>query len=257
MTDHLTIERHGAIATVSLNRPKVRNALSLTLMRDIIETAQAFREDTKTRVVIFTGTGDHFSGGADLKDAERAQLADADLLVRQRATQIGQRLMQSLLEIPQITIAAVNGYALGGGACIVSALDFRIGSETCRVGYPEIDLGMNLSWYGLPVCARLIGPARAKRMVIGGAHENAQTLHQWGFLDEVVPSDTLQAKASEWAERYSAKPPMAAQMIKRSVNAMTYMQDFATMHMDTDQFLLATHSAEHEAAVKAFRERKS
>ena len=92
-----------------------------------------------------------------------------------------------------------HGVALGGGACIATAVDFRVGAESCRVGYPEIDLGINLQWMGLPLCVHLIGPARAKRMVILGQHETAPTLLEWGFLDEMVPDDELlDRRPSTW-----------------------------------------------------------
>jgi enoyl-CoA hydratase/carnithine racemase len=166
-------------------------------------------------------------------------------------------MIRALLEIEQITIAALHGVCLGGAACIATALDFRIGAEGCTAGYPEIDLGMNLSWFGLPLCVRLVGPARAKRMVILGQKEPADTLLAWGFLDEVVAPEQLLPRAREIAVQYAAKPPMPAQMIKRSVNAIAGALDQAVMHMDTDQFLLATTTADHAEALRAFREKRS
>lgn len=165
-------------------------------------------------------------------------------------------MIQKLHEMNQITIAAINGGALGGGACIVSALDFRIGAEDCFVAYPEGALGIPLSWVSLPLCVHLIGPARAKRFVILAQKENATTLLNWGFLDEVVPSDRLMDRAMEMAENYAAMPPVAAQMIKRSVNAITSALDKAIMHMDSDQVLLASLTEDHSEGVKAFFEKR-
>jgi enoyl-CoA hydratase/carnithine racemase len=254
---NLVLTREGAIATVTLNRPDKLNALSVDLMEEIRVCAEKFREDTQTRVVIFAGAGKHFCAGADLTDPARAALLQAPLIERRRATHLGQRMIRALLEIEQITIAAIHGACLGGAACIATALDFRIGAEGCVVGYPEIDLGMNLSWFGLPLCVRLVGPARAKRMVILGQKENSGTLREWGFLDEVVSLAELLPRARAMAEAYAAKPPMAAQMIKRSINAIAGALDQAVMHMDTDQFLLTTTTEEHAEAVLAFREKKN
>lgn len=253
---HLRVHRAGEVATVTLARPECANALSLELMEEIERVATEFHADTETRVVIFTGEGKHFCAGADLRDAARHGLAKAEPLDRWRGLRIGPRMLRAVAEINQITIAAINGGALGGGACIATACDFRIGAEDCFAGYPEINLGMNLSWVGLPLCVRLVGPARAKRMVILGRKEPAAILLEWGFLDEVVPPGDLMDAAGRMAEAYAAQPAMAAQMIKRGVNAITSALDAAVMHMDTDQFMLATSSEEHAEAVRAFVEKR-
>jgi len=252
---NLIITRDGPVATVTLNRPDKLNALSVELMEEIRICAEKFRDDVETRVVIFTGAGKHFCAGADLTDPARAALQSAPLIERRRATQLGQRMIRALLEIEQITIAAIHGACLGGAACIATACDFRIGADDCVAGYPEIDLAMNLSWFGLPLCVRLVGPARAKRMVILGQKEPADMLRDWGFLDEVIPPDQLLPRARALAAQYAAKPPMAAQMIKRSVNAISGGLDQAVMHMDTDQFLLTTTTEEHAQAVRDFRDK--
>lgn len=252
----LNIEREGHVATVTLNRPEKLNALSLDLMEEIEAAADAFHKDTDIRAVVFTGAGPYFTAGADLQDARREELSREPLLVRQRATQIGQRMTAKLQAIPQITIAAIHGGALGGGAVIASALDFRIGAEGCFVSYPEINLGMNLSWYGLALCVRLVGPARAKRFVILGERESAETLLEWGFLDEVVPADRVVPRARELAAQYAKQPPMAAQMIKRSANTIASALDHAVMHMDTDQFLLTTMTKDAQEGIAAFREKR-
>ncbi len=134
----------------------------------------------------------------------------------------------------------------------MSACDFRIGAEGCFVGYPEINLGIPLSWVSLPICVHLVGPARAKRMVILGNKEKAETLLEWGFIDEIVPPDKLIDKAIEMAEEYAGQPPIAAQMIKRSVNAISTALDNAIMHMDTDQIMLAEETEDFKEGVTAF-----
>ena len=250
--ENLTVEKRCRIAVVTLNRPDALNALSADLMKEIEKVCEEFQEDVETRVVIFTGAGKYFSAGVDLKDPKRIVGGQTSGLLRQRHFHIGPRIIKKLLDMNQITIAAINGGALGGAACIVSALDFRIGDEGCFVSYPEINLGIPLSWVGLPLCVHLVGPARAKRFVILGHKEKAQTLLEWGFLDEVVPKDKLIEKAIEMAEEYAAQPPIAAQMIKRSVNAISSALDQAIMHMDTDQVLLAQNTEDFVEGVGAF-----
>ena len=254
--EHLTIERRGHVAIVTLNRPDRFNALSIDLMTEIKKTAEAFHDDVETRVVIFTGAGKHFSAGRDLKDPKTTRVGEASLLARQREYSIGPNMIRALNEVRQITIAAINGAALGGAGCIVTALDFRIGADDCLVGYPEAALGFPLSWTGLPPCVRLIGPARAKRMVILAQKENAQTLLDWGYLDEAVPADKLMERALQMAGEYAAAPPIAAQMVKRSVNAISSALDPAIMHMDSDQVLLAQTTEDFAEGVMAFLEKR-
>ncbi|PCJ56038.1 MAG: enoyl-CoA hydratase [Candidatus Hydrogenedentota bacterium] len=254
--DFLTVERDGFVAVVTLNRPDNLNALSVDLMNEICDVADSFEYDVETRAVVFAGAGKHFSAGADLKDPKRLALNELSLNERRRYTHLGQKMVKKLLDINQITIAAINGVALGGAGVIVSALDFRVGASDCRVGYPEIDLGMNLSWFGLPLCLRLVGPSRAKRMVILGQQEDAATLERWGFLDEVVPPDQLMDAAMNMARAYAKKPPIPAQMIKRSANAIASGFDQALMHMDTDQFILTTMTKDFQEGISSFMEKR-
>ena len=242
---------------VTLNRPDKLNALSADLMEEIIQLAWAFQQDEEVRVVIFTGAGNSFSAGVDLTDKKNFdRLAQASNLMKLRYLKCGPRMVRALYEMDQITIAAVNGAAMGGGACIAAACDFRLGADNCRIGYPEVGLGMNLSWTALPMCVHLIGPARAKRMVILAEKVKAQTLLEWGFLDEVVPASQLMEAATSMARKYAAQPPIAAQMVKRSVNAIASVLDQAIMHMDADQFLLTTQTKDYLEGLNAFLEKR-
>jgi enoyl-CoA hydratase/carnithine racemase len=228
------------------------NALSKDVLKEFCSLQEYFRKDLETRVIIFTGVGDHFSAGADLK--EKAQLSSK---LESWRNNFGKPAIKSILDIDQITIAAVNGYCLGGAACIASACDFRVASSKAILGYPEINLGINLNWLGLPLAVRLIGPAKAKKMVIGGENENAETLLRWGFYDEVCNPDELMEKALEMAHLYAAKSPIAAQMIKRSVNNLVYKNDESIMHMDYDQTLLTHETKDRKEAVTAFFEKRN
>ena len=254
---HLTIEKDHSVATITFNRPDKLNALNVQLMHEIIMAAETFQEDVDTRVVIFTGAGKCFSAGIDLTDVEYTQrFQEGSALMKLRFLKLGPRMIKAIYEMDQITIAAVNGVATGGGACIAVACDFRVGASDCRVGYPEVGLGMNLSWAALPMCVHLIGPSKAKQMVMLAKKENAATLYKWGFLDEVVSAEELQIKAREMADTYASQPPIAAQMVKRSINAITSALDQSIMHMDTDQFLLSSKTEDFMEGITAFFEKR-
>lgn len=250
---NIVVERRDDhIAIVTLNRPNKLNTLNTNLKKEIIKVTQEFHDDIETRVVIFTGAGKHFCAGADLTESHTPK----SLLSRRRDYDLGPKMIRSLYEMNQITIAAINGGAFGGGACILSSLDFRIGAEDCYAGFPESRLGMSLSWLSLPLVVHLIGPAHAKEMVILGKNNDAQTLLKWGFLDEVVPKDKLLERAIEIAKEYAAMPPIPAQMIKKSINSIVSALDRSIMHMDGDQLLLTLGTEDSKEGITAFFQKK-
>ena len=248
----IKLERHGHISTVTLNRPEVMNALNSEIMEEIEQVSRNFLGDEDTRVVVFKGEGRHFSAGADLK----ARVETQSMVMKRRSAALGSRMIRAITEINQVTIASVHGAALGGGACIPTACDFRIGAGDCFIGYPEVNLGINLQWHALPLCVRLIGPARAKRMIMLGERENAGTLLEWGFLDEVVPFKDLENATNLLAGKYALQPPVAVQMIKQSINAVSGALDDAIMHMDADQNMLSMMTEDRSEGIKAFFEKR-
>ncbi len=247
---NIRIERDGAIAVVKFNRPERANALNHAHLADIEHAALSFADDAKTRVVIFTGEGKHFSSGADLDGG--GPPVDG-LLMARRVSRMGQRATSAVYNMDQITIAAWNGAAMGGGAVLATAMDFRIGADNCFIAYPEIDIGVNLMWKGLPLLMHLVGPANAKRLVIGGERAPAAELARIGALDAVVTLDELMPTAFAWAKKYASKSPIAAQMIKQSVNAIASALDQSIMHMDVDQNLLSSRTEDRNEAIQAYR----
>ena len=230
----LKLEKRNKISYVSFKRTKSLNALNSQTLKELIDLNKELESDSKTKVVVYRSEGKNFSAGADIKEKQK-KLSKLELW----KSNLGKEAIESILKINQITIASLRGYCLGGAACIASACDFRIASETTLVAYPEIDLGMNLNWFGLPLLLRLIGPSKTKKMVISGEIENANDLFKWGFIDNLSKDEDLDKKTDALAKKYALKPALPSQMIKRSVNALTYQNDQAIMHMDYDQFLLS------------------
>lgn len=251
----IRLQRDGAVATLTINRPERRNAITNEMMEEIERVARSFSQDEQTRAIIIRAEGNDFSVGADLSQP-RFQSDPQSMLMRRRGLEQGGLMMRALQEIHQPTICAIKGVSTGGGACIPTACDFRIAADTTRAGYGEVKMGINLMWNAVPVCVNLIGPARAKRMIMSGKLFEAPTLLEWGFVDEVVPVDKLDETARAWAEEYAALPPIAVQMIKRSINKYTAALDNAIMHMDADQWLLAAHSEDMKEAVSAFFQKR-
>ena len=252
---HLALEQHGYTKLIKIVRPARANSITYEVLVELEACAHSLRDEVDTRVVIFTGEGRHFSSGADLDDT-RSYPGEGPLVLARRRMQAGGRAIRALQDIDQITIAAWNGAAMGGGACITTALDFRIGAQDCFMQYPEVDLGVNLMWQSLPLITHLVGPARAKRLVAGGERVHAPTLLEWGVLDDMVPSSELLPRAFAFAEIYANKPPIAVQMIKQSVNRIVSALDQSIMHMDADQNLFTRTTSDHPEATSAYRDKR-
>jgi len=227
------LEKKNNIAIISFTRAKSLNALNQSTLKELIDLNRKIQSDTTIKAVIYRAEGIHFSAGADIKEKPKASSK-----IKTWKTNLGKEAIESILKLDQITLASLKGYCLGGAACIATACDFRIASLETTVAYPEIDLGMNLNWLGLPLLLRLIGPARTKKMVISGEAEDATTLFDWGFIDKICETGDLDKTTLKFAKKFTSKDTVPAQMIKRSINALTYQNDQAIMHMDYDQFLL-------------------
>ena len=227
------LEKKNNIAIISFTRAKSLNALNQSTLKELIDLNRTIKSDTAIKAVIYRAEGIHFSAGADIKEKPKASS-----IIKTWKTNLGKEAIESILKLDQITLASLKGYCLGGAACIATACDFRIASIDTTVAYPEIDLGMNLNWLGLPLLLRLIGPARTKKMVISGEAEDATTLFDWGFIDKICDTGDLDKTTLKFAKKFTSKDTVPAQMIKRSINALTYQNDQAIMHMDYDQFLL-------------------
>ena len=252
---HIWVSREDTITWVTLNRPNKANALSHDHLAEIETAALAFRDDAETRVVIFNANGRHFSSGADLTEPKHNP--PLPLVQSRRRARMGERAIEAILGIDQITIAAWHGAAMGGGACLTTACDFRVGTQDCFMQYPEIDLGINLMWKSLPLILNLVGPARAKRLVIGAERLYANQLLEWGILDELVDAEELDHAAKKMADFYASKPPIAAQMIKQSANQLANALNHAIMHMDTDQNLLSAATEDRQTAIDAYFSKES
>ena len=257
----VTIERglgpEGRIAVVRFDRGDKVNALSPEAMRQLRAAARSFEEDLDTSVVILTGTEHAFSAGFDLKDGERRTEAAKGLAEQRRSIRVGPTMCKAWAEMEQVTIAAIEGFAIGGGAALAVSLDFRILGKGAHLRIPEIALGLNMSWGSIPRLMQLIGPARTKLAVIlANDRIDAAKAEAWGLAEQVAPDGQVFAEAMHLATRIAEMPPIPVKMTKSTVNRLAGVHDELAAHMDLDQFVLTTTGEDHREGVAAFLGRR-
>jgi enoyl-CoA hydratase len=214
MDDILKLEIDGSVATLTLNRPAVLNALNHDLLTMLEETLDAFSGDPLLRAVIITGAGERaFAAGADI--AELAELPGA--VAGEHKARTGQRITQLMEALPVPVIAAVNGFALGGGCELAMACDFRIASENAKFGQPEVNLGIPPGYGGTQRTARLLGPGMALFMCLTGETIDAAEAYRIGLVQRVLPIAELMPEARRLANSIAAKAPLAITATKRAI----------------------------------------
>jgi enoyl-CoA hydratase len=252
----LNLEIKGAVATVTLNRPEARNAMSAALMREMIACAGRVAALRGVDVAIVRGSGKWFSAGADLQDPNRWGNAARPLDEQREIAALGYRMARAWEEVPQVTIAAIESYAIGGGLALAAALDWRVVAEDAFVSLPEIALGIPLTWGTLPRLVNLVGPARAKRLAILCERIPAADALAMGLVDYTAPPGKALKAARDLAKQVLALPRNSVRMTKESVNAYAGIGAHAASHMAHDQVQLAAASTEAKAARAAFAARR-
>ncbi|HUN68725.1 MAG TPA: enoyl-CoA hydratase/isomerase family protein [Burkholderiales bacterium] len=252
----LELEIKDAVATVTLRRPEARNAMSAQLMREMIACAARIAARRDVDVAIVQGHGKYFSAGADLKDASRWGNAARPLDEQREIAALGYRMARAWEELPQVTLAAIEGYAIGGGLALAAALDWRVMASDAFVSLPEIALGIPLTWGTLPRLVNLLGPARAKRLAILCERVPADQALAMGLADFLAPPGKALKTARSIAAQVIALPRNSVRMTKESVNAYAGIGAHAASHMAHDQVQLAAASPEAKAARDAFAARR-
>jgi enoyl-CoA hydratase/carnithine racemase len=247
----------GRIAVVRFDRGDNINALSQEAMRELRDVPRDFEDDLLTSVVILTGSAKAFSAGFDLKDTEgrqRDQLSVGERIHRQR---LGPKMCKAWHEMDQVTIAAIEGHCIGGGAALVVSLDFRTCGKSAHFRIPEVELGMNMSWGSIPRMLALMGPARTKQAVILASDRIfAADALAWGLVETVVEDGEALPVAMAFAERIARQPPIPVRMTKRTVNRFAHALDELGTHMDADQNVLTGLTEDYKEGTQAFREKR-
>jgi enoyl-CoA hydratase len=247
--ENIAVEKEGAIGIVTLNRPQQLNALSYGLVKELALAMEALDQDPEVRVLIVTGGEKVFAAGADIK--EMADAGPFDERVQGRLA-----FRDRINEISKPVVAAVSGYALGGGCELALSCDIIIASETARFGQPEINLGTIPGSGGTQRLTRLVGKYRAMEIVLAGETIEAAEAERLGLVNKVVPVEFLLEEAKEIAGKIAAKPALAVKFAKESINKALNTPLDEGLEFERKSFYLLFSSEDRREGMKAFLEKR-
>ena len=213
---NIKVEKKEGIATITMNRPEVLNALDNKTLDELTQAVDEINKDPSVKVVILTGSGKAFIAGADIKQMKPMNTLEAKAFAEQ-----GHRLLQKIETSRLPFIAALNGYALGGGCELMMACDICIAAETAKIGQPEINIGISPGFGGTQRLPRLVGKMKAKELLLTGKPIDAQEALRIGLVNTVVPGEQLLEEAQKLAAVIAGKSPIQTAFIKALVNKGT------------------------------------
>jgi enoyl-CoA hydratase/carnithine racemase len=248
----LTLQRSEHVAEIVLTRPEALNAISTELARDLAAATEELRADADVRVVLLAGDGDRaFCVGADLK--ERNSMTDAEILAQRT---VFRAAFGGVLALPQPTVAAVHGFALGGGCELALSCDLVVADETAVLGLPEVTIGLVPGGGGTQLALRRLGPGRAADVVLTGRRIPAEEAHALGLVDRLVPAGSARVAARDVAEAIAANSPVATRAAKRALRAGWGLDYTAAMEVEDAAWRTAATSADRREGIAAFNEKR-
>jgi enoyl-CoA hydratase len=250
--DNLLLERDGAVAILTVNRPKVLNALNTQTLDELRRAILELKRDDEVRAVILTGAGEKsFVAGADINE-----LATQTPTTGREHAIAGQHILDLVEHLGKPVIAAINGYALGGGCELAMACTIRIAADTAKLGQPEINLGLIPGYAGTQRLARIVGRGRALELLLTGDQISAQDAHRLGLVNRVVPAADLMPEAKKLAAILASKAPIAVRYILEAVHKGVEMPFAQAQVFEATLFGLVASTEDMREGTKAFLEKR-
>ena len=250
--DNLILERDGAVATLTINRPKVMNALNRATLQELDAAVAALGADDGVRAIVLTGAGEKaFVAGADINE-----LAVLTPVEGKEHARFGQRVFDRIEQLGTPVIAAINGFALGGGCELAMACTLRLAADTARLGQPEINLGIIPGYAGSQRLPRLVGKGRALEMLLTGDMISAARAFEIGLVNQVVPAADLPSTARALAHKLAGKAPVAARYIIEAVNQGLDMPLAQGQFLETALFGAVASTDDTKEGTAAFLEKR-
>lgn len=249
---NLLFEVKGSIGIIALHRPKALNALNTELLQELSNLLDRIKEDKSLEIVIITGSGEKaFAAGADIAEMQKLTAIEG-----RNFGKIGQDVFNKLESLPQPVIAAVNGFALGGGCELAMACDIRIASEKAKFGQPEVSLGITPGFGGTQRLPRLIGKGRAKELIYTGDMIDAGEAYRIGLVNKVVAPEELMNAAQVMAAKILSRAPVAVQLSKAAVNEGLNMDLASGIAYEAEVFGLCFATVDQKEGMTAFVEKR-
>ena len=250
--DNLLVERDGAVAVITVNRPKVLNPLNTQTLDELRQAILELKGDDGVRAIVLTGAGEKsFIAGADINE-----LATQTPVSGREHAMTGQHILDLIEQMGKPVIAAINGFALGGGCELAMACTIRIAADTAKLGQPEINLGLIPGYAGTQRLARIVGRGRALELLLTGDMVSAQEAHRLGLVNRVVPAADLIAEAKKLATTLASKAPVAIRYILESVNKGVEMPFAQAQVFEATLFGLVASTDDMREGTKAFLEKR-
>ncbi len=250
---NVAYEKRGVIASVTVNRPKVLNALNTPTWADLRTAFEDARDDEAVRGVVLTGAGDKaFIAGADI-----GELAHASAVEAEQASRFGQEVLELVENLGKPVIAAVNGFALGGGCETAMACTIRIAVDTAKFGQPEVKLGLLPGGGGTQRLPRLVGKGRALQLILSGGMISAQEAYRIGLVNEIVPAANLIARAEEILKQIAANAPVAVRLSLEAVNKGMDTSQSEGFALEASYFGLCAATDDKNEGTSAFLEKRA
>ena len=250
--ENIKVERRDQIAFVTIDRQKVLNALNMAVMTELREAFTSIKDDADVRVAILTGAGEKaFVAGADIGELNKNNPVEAKAY-----THRGQSVLDLIENLGKPVIAAINGFALGGGCELAMACSFRIASENAKLGQPEVKLGIIAGYGGTQRLPRLVGKGLANQILTTGEMIGAQEAHRIGLVNEVLPPGDLLKRAEEIAKKIIANAPLAIQYTLEAVNKGMNMPLAEGLFLEATLFSVACATEDKKEGTSAFLEKR-
>jgi len=245
----LKVEGEGALMVVRFNRPEKKNAINRQMHLELQAVCRSLADDFETRVVILTGEGAVFSSGADTSEW-RDSASNNELEVR-NTSGIGSRTSAAIEGLDQITIAAVQGFAIGGALVLIACCDLRVAAASAWFSIPEVELGLPLGWNALPRLAREMGHARALELTVTCERFSTAKAYEFGLVTHLAPDAEVETMARGLAERIIANPPLPVALTKATMKALKRGSEMGdTVYSDADLLLYSRLMAQRRARLE-------